>query len=263
MKTLTLDGAHVAFDAAGAGPAVVFLHAFPLSSAMWLPQAAALAEEYQVVRVDARGFGGSDAGEGPLAMDRIAADTIAVLDHLGIDRAVVCGCSMGGYAAFALARQAAARLRGLVLVGTKAAPDNDEARAGRAALAEKVLASGAGAAAEALLPKLLGATTHRERGPVVERVRAWIQDSAPGAIANGALGLGERADSRPTLASIHVSTLVVRGEEDVVTSAEDARVMNEGIAGSRLVSIPAAGHLTSLEAGPRFDEVLARFLREL
>jgi pimeloyl-ACP methyl ester carboxylesterase len=261
--TITIDGAAVELDVVGTGPAVLFLHAFPLSSAMWVPQAAALAADYRVVRFDARGFGGSAIGEGPLTMDRIADDAIAVLDHLAVDRAVVCGCSMGGYAAFALMRRAPSRVRGLVLVDTKASPDSDEARAGRQTLAQKVLAQGAAAAVEATLPKLVGATTHRERAPIVERVRAWIMDTAPAAIANAALGLGARTDSRPTLGAIRVPTLVVRGEEDAIISADDARLLSEGVAGSRLVTLPAAGHLPNLEAGPRFDETLVRFLREM
>jgi pimeloyl-ACP methyl ester carboxylesterase len=260
---IPVAGGEVAFETAGTGPTILFLHAFPLSSAMWAAQAAALSADHRVVRMDARGFGGSTVGSGPLAMDRIADDAVAVLDHLGVDRAIVCGCSMGGYAAFAFVRRAPARLRALVLVDTKATPDSDEARAGRTTLAQKVMTQGPIAAAEAMLPKLLGATSHRERPEVVARVREWILAAPPVAIANAALGLGERPDSRPTLAAIAVPTLVVHGEEDAVIPVDEARQLNAGIAGSRLVTLPAAGHLPGLEAGPRFDEAVASFLRAL
>jgi 3-oxoadipate enol-lactonase len=260
---IPVDGGELAFEAVGSGPAVLFLHAFPLSSAMWVPQAAAVSADHRVVRMDDRGFGGSTVGSGPLTMDRIADDAVALLDHLSIDRAVVCGCSMGGYAAFALMRRAPARVRALVLVDTKASPDTEEGRAGRTALAQKVTAQGSVAAAEAMLPKLLGPTSHRERPALVARVRAWILETPPAAIANAALGLGAREDSRPTLAAIRVPTLIVRGDDDAVISADDARELNNGIAGSQLVAIAGAGHLPNLEEGPRFEETLARFLREL
>src|SRR5262245_37453962 len=125
---------------------VLLLHAFPLSGAMWAETAAALAPRGRVLAPDARGFGASPATDAPLTMDEIADAAAAELDRLGLATAVACGCSMGGYAALAFARRHPQRLAGLVLTDTKAAPDTDEARAGRAALAEKVRAQGAGAA---------------------------------------------------------------------------------------------------------------------
>jgi 3-oxoadipate enol-lactonase len=259
MKMSIADG-QVAFDSTGSGPLLLLLHAFPLSSAMWERQAEAFPASHRVVRVDARGFGSSKAGEGPLTMDQIADDARAVLDYQGAKDAIVCGVSMGGYAAFAFARRFPERLRALVLVDTKAAPDTDEARAGRAELAKKVLAEGAQAAADALLPKLLGPTTHREQPDLVKRVRAWIVGARPAAIANALHGLGARADSRPTLPLIQVPTLVVRGEEDGIITADDAEEMRDGIAGSRRATIPRAGHLPSLENPAAFDEALRAFL---
>src|SRR5512141_2750894 len=159
----TIDGVEIEYDVHGTGPAVLLLHAFPLGLFMWDPQVAALSATHRVVRFDVRGFGGSAVGAGPLTMERIADDAAALLDLLGIEKAVVGGCSMGGYAAFAFVRRHPQRLLGLVLQDTRAGADTAEARASRAVLAGKVLAEGASAAAEAFLPKLVGETTHRER----------------------------------------------------------------------------------------------------
>jgi 3-oxoadipate enol-lactonase len=260
---LDLAGTRVAFEMEGHGPTVVFLHAFPLSSAMWAATAGALAGRFRVVRLDVRGFGGSEIGGAPLTMARIAEDAAAVLDHLGAERAAVVGCSMGGYAALAFAQRFAARLCGLALVDTKASADTDEGRAGRAALAQKVMAQGAVAAADAMLPKLVGATTHRERPDVVEAVRRGILAAAPGAIANALQAMGARPDSRPTLGAIGVPTLVLRGEEDAIISAEDAQTLHEGISDSRLVTLPRLGHLPSLEGPAAFEAALSSFLAPL
>jgi 3-oxoadipate enol-lactonase len=257
---VTAGNRRIHYDAQGSGPVLLLLHAFPLSSAMWASQAEAFAATHRVVRVDARGFGGSDLGEGPLTMDHIAEDAAAVLDELGAREAVVAGLSMGGYAAFAFARRFPARLRGLVLASTKAVPDSDEARAGRATLAKKVEAEGAAAAADALLPKLLGTTTQGEKPELVQRVRRAILDARPAAISNALHGLGARPDSRPTLGLVKVPTLVVRGEEDAIASADEARQIQDGIAGGRLVTIPGAGHLPNLERPAAFDEALRVFL---
>jgi pimeloyl-ACP methyl ester carboxylesterase len=152
-----------------------------------------------VVQFDDRGFGGSPPADALLTMERIADDAAALLDHLGIARAVVAGCSMGGYAAFAMVRRHPDRLRGLVLQDTRAGADTEEARKGRALLAEKTLREGSTAALEAFLPKLLGDTTKGERPQVVERIRERILATSPRGIANALHGLAARADSLSTL----------------------------------------------------------------
>src|SRR5688500_2689559 len=153
---------------------LLLLHAFPLGMAMWEPQVRALQESHRVLRFDARGFGASPPGDGLLTMERIAEDAVALLDHLGLAHAAVCGLSMGGYAAFALYRRHPGRVSALVLADTRAAADSDEAKKGRAELAEKVRREGSAAAAEAFVPKLLGETTRRERPELVTRVREMI-----------------------------------------------------------------------------------------
>jgi pimeloyl-ACP methyl ester carboxylesterase len=251
------------YDDEGRGRALLLFHAFPLHRSMWDEQAKALARSVRVLRLDARGFGESAPADGPLTMDRIADDGARLLERLGIETAVVGGCSMGGYAAFAFARRHPRRLEGLYLQDTKAPPDTDEARANRRTLAERVLALGPSAAAEALLPKLVGDTTHRERPQVVARVRADILAAAPLAIAAALDGLAAREDSRPTLEAIRVPALVVVGEEDVLTPPAEAEATASGIAGARLVRVPAAGHLANLEAPGPVSEAIAGFLAAL
>ena len=167
---------------------------------------------------------------------------------------------MGGYAAFSFARRHPGRLAGLYLQDTKAAPDTDEARAGRRALAARVLAEGASAAADALLPKLVGETTHRGRMDVVARVREGILAARPGAIAAALAGLGAREDSRPTLGGIRVPTLVLVGEEDAIAPPAEAEAMAAAIADARVVRVPGAGHLANLEAPAAVNAALAAFL---
>jgi len=258
-----IAGGDLSYDVRGRGPAVLFLHAFPLSLAMWDEQAEALAATHQVIRFDARGFGGSPPGDGLLTMERIADDAASLLDHLGVSRAVVGGCSMGGYAAFALVRRHPDRLRALVLVDTRAGADTAEARKNRALLAERVLREGAAAVAEAFLPKLIGETTHRDRPLVVARVRAMILQHEPRGLADALAGLAARADSTSTLREIRIPTLVVCGAEDVLTPVAEAEALQRGIAGSRLEVVPEAGHLSSLENPGPFNRALSDFVHGL
>jgi len=244
---LELDGAVLEYEVSGEGPTLLLLHAFPLAGFMWQEQARGLAASARVVSFSARGFGGSSPSGGPLTMERIADDAAALLDHLGIERAFVGGCSMGGYAAFAFVRRHAARLLGLALLDTRAGADSEEGRAGRVALARRVLAEGSGAAADAFLPKLLGATTVRERPELVASVRERILEAPPAAIADALHGLAARADSRPALAELKLKTLVLVGAEDGITPPAEAEAMAAAIRGARLEIVPRAGHLASLE----------------
>jgi pimeloyl-ACP methyl ester carboxylesterase len=257
---IELDGRRIELASLGEGTAVLLLHAFPLSSTMWTDTALALSSRCRVITLDARGFGGSAAADGPLTMDQFAEDAVAVLDHLDIRTAIVGGCSMGGYAAFAFARRFADRLGGLVLVDTRATPDTEEGRAGRAALAQKVATDGAAAVVEAMLPNLLGATAHRERPALVARVRNWMEGARPAALVNALQGMAARPDSRPMLSTISVPTLILRGEEDAIIGDADAAEMHASIAASRRVAIPHAGHLPNLEAPERFTAAMADFL---
>ncbi len=253
-------GTELHHDVRGEGPTLLFLHAFPLDLTMWDAPAEALAPLYRVVRFDCRGFGRTPPGDGLLTMERIADDAVALLDHLGLSRAVVVGCSMGGYAALALVRRHPERLRGLVLVDTRAEADTAEARQLRARLAERVRLEGAAVARDVFLPRLLGATTQRERPELVARVEQQILATSPRGIVDGLMGLSARADSTPALAQVRVPTLVVCGEEDLLTPPEDARRLARGIAGSRLEVLPGAGHLPSLEAPEAFTRALKSFL---
>ena len=264
MSTVArIRGADLAYDVRGQGPPLLFLHAFPLGLVMWDPQAQAFAASHQVVRFDARGFGGSPPGDGLLTMERIADDAVALLDHLGLSRAVVCGLSMGGYAAFALVRRHADRLRGLVLADTRAGADSDAARAARAAQADTARKEGSAAVADAVLPKLVGETTHKRRPEIVARLRETIAATPPRGIADALAGLAARADSTSTLREIRVPTLVLCGAEDVITPVAEAEALVRGIAGSRLEIVPEAGHLSSVENPEAFNNALGRFLEGL
>jgi 3-oxoadipate enol-lactonase len=258
-----IAGTELAYAVSGKGPAVVFVHAFPLGLFMWEAQAAALEATHTVVRFDDRGFGDTPAGDGLLTMERIADDAAALMDHLGISQAVVAGCSMGGYATLAFARRHPDRLKGLVLQDTKAGADNDEGRRNRAVLSDKVRKEGAAAVAEAFMPKLLGPTTQSEQPALVERVRDAILRTSPQGMIDALAGLAARADSTPSLREIRVPTLVVCGDEDTIIPMADSEGLHRGIGGSRFVVLPKAGHLSNLEQPAAYNEALIAFLGSL
>lgn len=257
MLTLTVDGIPLHYRDVGQGLPVLLLHAFPLNGSAFDAQVKALSGRYRFIIPDHRGFGQSKLGEGPTEMDRIARDALALLDALKIDSAVVGGVSMGGYAAMALLREDAGRVRGLVLVDTQATPDDEAGRARREASAKEVLEKGVEPFVQVQLPKLVAAGPD---SPVGREVAAMMRATSPQGLAAGQRGMALRLDSKDILARYAGPALIIVGELDVITPPEKARQMAELITGARLELIPNAGHLSNQEQPERFNEVLDRFL---
>ena len=227
---------------------------------MWERQLALAQAGWHVIVPQMRGFDGG-TGERPAAsVDDYAGDVIDLLDSLHIDEAVIGGLSMGGYIAFAVLRHAARYVHALVLADTKPQADSPEALEGRQRLLQTLEAKGPAGVADEMIPKLLGETTRRERPDVVARVRELVLANPSVAIAGAIRALMSRPDSTPLLATIHVPTLILVGDEDTVTPVANAEEMQRAIAGAELVKIPGAGHLSNLEQPEAFDAALARFL---
>jgi pimeloyl-ACP methyl ester carboxylesterase len=258
-----IAGTQLNYEVEGTGPAILFLHAFPLNLRMWDAQARALLPTHQVVRFDARGFGETPPGDGLLTMERIADDAIALLDHLGISKATVCGLSMGGYATFALVRRHPERVKALVLADTRTAADSPDAKRSRSTQADTVRKQGPSGIVDGFLQKAVGDTTRKERPEVVARVREMILAAPTRGIVDALAGLAARADSGPTLREIKVPALVVCGTEDALTPVADSEAIHHGIPGSRLDLIPRSGHLSALEDPGAFNRALLEFLPTL
>ncbi|HVG62632.1 MAG TPA: alpha/beta fold hydrolase [Hyalangium sp.] len=260
MLTVTVDGIPLHYRDVGQGLPLLLLHAFPLNSSAFEPQVRALSGRYRFILPDHRGFGLSKLGEGPTEMSRIARDALALLDALKIGSAVVGGVSMGGYAAMALLREDAGRVRGLVLVDTQATADDEAGRARREASAKEALEKGVEPLVQTLLPRLLAAGPD---SPVGHEVAAMMRAAAPEAVAAAQRGMALRQDSKDILARYAGPALVVVGENDAMTPQEKARQMADLISGARLEVIPGAGHLPNQEQPERFNEVLDSFLASL
>ena len=227
---------------------------------MWEPQLALSQRGWRVIAPQFRGFDDGSGDPPADSIDDYAGDVVDLLDALHVHEAVVGGLSMGGYVAFALLRHASRYVRGLILADTKAQADTPEGVEGRKRMIALVGAKGATAVAEEMLPKLLGETTRRTRSAVVEQVGSLAMSSSAEAIAGALRVLMTRPDSTPQLASIHVPTLIVVGDEDTVTPPSAAAEMHRAIAGSELVTIPETGHLANLEQPDAFDAAMANFL---
>lgn len=253
MPTFRHNDAELFYRDEGRGAPLVLLHAFPLSHAMWDAQIQVLSARRRVITPDTRGFGQSTLGSAAPTMDSYADDVAALLDHLGLERVMLGGLSMGGYIAFAFLRRHATRLHGLILANTRALPDSEAARQGRETNAVLAETQGTTPIAEAMLPRLLSPNASEA---VQQQVRKLILANSGSGIAAALRAMAGRPDSTPQLAEIAVPTLVIGAELDPLIPLDEIRTMAAAIPGSRLEEISGVGHLSNLEAPEAFTAVL-------
>jgi 3-oxoadipate enol-lactonase len=251
----------LAVHTSGSGLPLLLLHGFPLDHRMWRRQAA-LADHVRLIVPDQRGFGGS-GGPGPADIAQLADDAVALLDALHVTRpAAVCGLSMGGYVAQHVAVRHPDRVAALVLVDTRLDADTPEARAARADLAAKVGRIGQRIVAEAMIPRLLSASTGSDpdRVAVEQELREMIQAQPIPTIQAALAALGSRPDMTEAMRHVAVPTLLVVGAEDAITPPacleEAERIMPQ----ARLLVVPRAGHMVPMESAAVFNRAVLEFL---
>jgi len=250
---------------------LVVLHAFPVDHRMWWDVTDLLPGERTVIAPDLPGFGTSPSGPDVAAavgadpavpsVDVMGDAVVASLRAVGVERAVVAGLSMGGYVALSILERHPELVAGLGLIDTKATADDDEARERRLEIARRVRAELRVEAVYGMRTSVLGATNRVARPDLVERVFAWIRDQGPSAVAWAQEAMAARPDRTALLPAYAGPALVVVGEEDELSTVDDARSMSYQLPDSELVIVPRAGHMTSIESPQPVASGLSRLLR--
>ncbi|HEY1866899.1 MAG TPA: alpha/beta hydrolase [Candidatus Cybelea sp.] len=263
MQVFADDGTciDVSIDARERGAALVLIHGFPMTRAIWDAQVETLATRSRVLRPDLRGAGASSVPDGPYLMERLAADVAALLDSLGIERAAIAGHSMGGYVALSFARMFTERITRLALVASRLRADTPEEAAARYALADRVEREASiEPAIEAYLPKLLASETIARRDEIVARAAAIARHNTPQGIAATLRGLAVRVSSEDVAEDLDIPVLVVAGGADRVVSLDEAQAMAARFPCGELAVCARSGHLPMLEEPAGVAEALARWL---
>lgn len=246
----------------GSGQPVLFVHGFPLDHSMWTHQIAEFSKTHRVIAPDLRGFGRSEVTPGTVTMQQFADDLSELLRVMKVSESVVlCGLSMGGYIAFQFAKYHREQLKALILCDTKAAADSEEARQTRLKMADLVTRSGTGILAETMPAKLFAAKNIGSEADTA--TREVIRRANPLGVAAAQLGMAARPDVTSQLAAIDVPTLVIVGEEDVITPPAEMEGVSKQIANSRYVLIPGAGHMAPLEDPRPVNAAMREFLETL
>ncbi|WP_158892969.1 alpha/beta fold hydrolase [Amycolatopsis anabasis] len=261
MTRVSLGEITIGYDDRGSGPPLLLVHGHPFDRSMWGPQLEHFAAAgWRVVAPDLRGYGESTVVPGKTPLATFAGDLAALLDHLGLDRAVLCGLSMGGQIVLEFQRLFADRVRGLVLADTFARAETTEGRKVRNATADRLLREGMAGYAEEVLTKMVSPENARTQPWVADHVLTMMRGAHPEGAAAALRGRAERPDYVGLLPRIAVPALVVVGRDDELTPVGDARLLHERIPGAKLAVVEGAAHLPNLERRAAFNRVLAGFL---
>jgi 3-oxoadipate enol-lactonase len=239
-------------------PVVMLSHSLASSMLMWNPQLEALEPNFRVLRYDMRGHGRSEAPQGAYTLEMLAEDAVALLEALGIDSVHFVGLSIGGMIGQGLALNHADRIKSLVLCDTSAIMPKEA----QPILQQRIAAArqdGMAGQVDGTLERWFTPEYLKANPPEVEMIRQQIR-STPLA---GYIGCSEALrglNYLERLSEIMLATLVIVGEEDPGTPVAAAQAIHERIAGSQLVILPSARHLSNIEQAEAFNRALLDFL---
>ena len=241
---------------------VIFIHGYPFDRSMWNGQASLLSKDHFAATFDLRGHGESDAGSGQYLVEFIVDDLFEVMDNIGLKKAVVCGLSIGGYAAMRAIEREPSRVSGLILSNTKSAADTNASKLNRANQIKTILAGKKSQFADDMARVLFAPESLEKKKAVIDNIVSIMKSTDEAALVGMQIALAARMDMTESLEKISVPTLIITGDKDKVATQADAEVMKSKIKNSKFVLIHGAGHLSNLENPDEFNLAVLNFLRE-
>lgn len=262
--TIPVNQFPLSYDDLGEGKIpMIFLHGFPFDKSMWQGQLEFLKTDYRVIACDIRGFGKSTDEVTSLRIDLFSEDLIAFMNSLHIEKAIICGLSMGGFIALNAIQKFPDRFAALILCDTQCIADTAEVKAKRYKIIEDIAANGVTDFNEGFIKSVFHTDSFSNKKELVESLRKVVFANSPHIISIGLTALAERTETCAALSSITVPTLIICGREDAVTPLAQSESMHAAIKGSVLKVIDDAGHVSNLEQPQLFNKYLLDFLPAL
>jgi 3-oxoadipate enol-lactonase len=255
MPFADVNGQHLYYaDSGGDRPPVIFSHGFLMDHEMFAPQVAALSDSFRCITWDERGFGQTQASA-PFTYYDSAADCLALLDHLGIDRAVLGGMSQGGFLSLRAALTAPDRVKALVLIDTQSGVEEPETLPLYQAMHDEWVANGPGNVQDAIAGLILGGGY--DPAPWVAKWQATPKEN----LTMPFRCLVERDDITGRLGEILCPAIIFHGDADQAIAMADAEVLRDGLKGcEQLVVVAGAAHASNLSHPDQVNGPLRDFL---
>ncbi|MFA6262251.1 MAG: alpha/beta hydrolase [Bacteroidia bacterium] len=262
--TTTVNHFNLSYDDLGEkNVPVIFLHGYPFNKSMWKAQLEYLKSSNRVIACDIRGFGKSTDEESALSMDLFADDLIQFMDKLKIEKAIICGLSMGGFITLNANHRYPNRFKALILCDTQCIADTPEVKEKRFKTIEDINTNGVNEFNEGFLQSVFCKDSLNTKKALVEDLRKVVFANSPHIITAGLTALAGRTDTCATLGAIQIPTMIICGREDTVTPLIQSEYMYATITNSILHVIEKAGHVSNLEQPEIFNKKLSQFLNDL
>lgn len=260
----TVNNFSLSYDDVGEGRIpIIFLHGFPFNKTMWKGQLDCFQSEFRLIACDIRGFGRSKDEKSHLSIDLFAEDLVVFMDNLNIEKAIICGLSMGGFIALNAMRGFPDRFEALILCDTQCIADSAETKAKRYQTINDTSVESTNTFNEGFIKKVFHEKSLNHKKDLVGDLRSVVFANSQHMIAMGLKAIADHSETCAILADINIPTLIICGREDAVTPLIQSEYMNKSIKGSRLAVIEDAGHVSNLEQVDVFNKHLGSFLREL
>lgn len=259
--SIPVSNFNLSYDDLGeGGTPVIFLHGYPFSKDMWRKQIDFLQTTNRVIACDIRGFGESEDESSILSIDLFANDLLQFMDRLNIEKAIVCGLSMGGYIALNACKRYPDRFEALILCDTQCIADSPEVQEKRYKVIDDIAVNGVKKFNDGFIESVFHKNTLSSKPELVETLRTVVFENSQQIITAGLLALADRSETCSTLGAINIPTLIICGREDEVTPLAQSDFMHQMIEGSIMHVIDNAGHVSNLEQPDEFNQQLLRFL---
>jgi pimeloyl-ACP methyl ester carboxylesterase len=259
--TIEVNNFTLSYDDVGEGDVpVIFLHGFPFDKSMWHVQLDVLKTSHRLIACDIRGFGKSTDESTALSIDLFADDLIQFMDMLSIEKAIICGLSMGGYVAQNVLKRYPDRFEALILCDTQCIADTTKVKEARLKTIDEIQVEGVTNFNEGFLKKVFCKDSLKNKKKLVEQLRTVVFANTPHIISQGLVVLAGRLETCSILPAIAIPTLIICGRQDEVTPLAQSEFMHKNIKGSLLHIIDNAGHVSNLEQPDTFNNCLIDFL---
>lgn len=238
---------------------IIFVHGFPLNKTMWDSQVDALKEDYRVISYDIRGHGDSEQGNEDFSINLFVTDLLHLMDVLKIEKASLCGLSMGGYIALNAIENHPKRFDALVLSDTNCIADPLNVKHKRRDTIESIKAFGVEKYVNDSIVNLFAPKSFTTHKKAISDVKEMILNTSEQSLNKTLLALSQRKATCSKLPEITIPVLFLVGEEDKITIPEASELMHEKIKNSTIHIISHAGHLSNLENPREFNQQLKMF----
>jgi 3-oxoadipate enol-lactonase len=261
-RLIEANSISISYNTCGEGfMPIIFIHGFPFNKSMWQGQLDYFGKKTHAIAYDIRGFGGSGSEAlRPASIELFAEDLIAFMDGLHIEKAIVCGLSMGGYILLNALNRFPDRFSAVILADTQCIADSLETKEKRSKTIEEIASNGLKIFAQEFVKKIFSNAAFTHKKEIVKPIKSVIESTAPAGVIAGLRALANRSEMCGTLSKIKIPALIICGSLDKITPIEQAEFLHENIPNSTIQIINKAAHMTNLEQPNHFNKSIEKFI---